>query len=564
VAARPLGGDLLERFRERAAADMGLFADWQRAAVAAFAVDLGQCRACHEADWKVRDISRRFHTARSFRGRRYFTVALGDGFRYAFAPLDLGGRRVGMLVVRQTLDPVVAARRQTALAFAGGAVGVVAMTFAAWWRVSRRLARGVASLQRWTDALADGRAAPAPAVRVADGVDHLTQSLTTTVGALRASRDRIEQENAHLQALVATQSSRLSSMEQRLVTLTTLAEAPARVPEPDDVSGEVLRHVLRLVGAPSGRLVLFEVAGDDVPRCLALVGDGPVTPVSYADDCDPVLLSAARRSRLPFHVGPALAPTGGAGAAVVPLALRGHTLGVLVLTDRADGSTYDAGDLETLATLGHQAAMAIEHALLYRRAQETYLNTTGVLVTTIEEKDPYLRGHGDRVSRRAVTTATALGMTNGDLRRIVLLGRFHDVGKICIDSSVLLKPGRLTIEEYEAVKRHAEIGEAIVGRITSLRDAAFIIGQHYERYDGRGYPRGVGGDEISLASRVIAVCDTFDAMTSARPYRPALVAARAVDELRGAAGTQLDPLVVDAFCAALATPGPAASGAAVS
>lgn len=547
VTGRRLTRELLDRFTSLTGIEMGLFAGWQRAAVSSFGIDLARCQECHDATWRIGEIASQFHAARSFKGHAYFATSLGDGFRYAFMPLELHDRRVAMIVVRQPLETLASVRRQTLALLAGGGLLALVTSLGAWWGLARHVTASITALQRWMESILEGRPLPLRHLEVRGEVDRLAQSLTTTMGALRDSRDHVERVNGELLRMVDTQHSTISSMRERLGTFLDLAKAPERVPESDEVARQILRHVCQLFGFAKARMIVLDPADEGRAHCLELGAAGVVLPSAFDADRDPVLLGAARRSNVPFHLDPSLAPREIHGPVlVVPITVRGQTLGVLVLGERARHQGADS-DLETLDALVHQGAMALEHGLLLGRAQETYLHTAGVLVTTIESKDPYLRGHSDRVARMAVAIGSRLGISDGPLRALELVGRFHDVGKICIDSSILLKPGRLSAEEFDAIKRHVEIGEAIVAQITSLRERAPVVGQHHERWDGRGYVRGIGGEEIRLEARIIAVSDSFDAMTSARPYRPALDAGEAGREIARGSGTQFDPVVAEIF-----------------
>jgi putative nucleotidyltransferase with HDIG domain len=170
------------------------------------------------------------------------------------------------------------------------------------------------------------------------------------------------------------------------------------------------------------------------------------------------------------------------------------------------------------------------------------------LAAALDAEDPYLDGHSHRVARYSAAMARRLGVEEGESERIRTAAAVHDVGKLHVPPEVLAKPGRLTAEEQQAVRRHAEQGAAMVA---SLGDPALtaIVRHHHERFDGGGYPAGLQGLAIPLGARIVAVADTFDAVTSARPYRPAGTHKRALDVLAAGAGTQLDPVVVRAFMA---------------
>jgi diguanylate cyclase len=169
------------------------------------------------------------------------------------------------------------------------------------------------------------------------------------------------------------------------------------------------------------------------------------------------------------------------------------------------------------------------------------------LVDAIEAKDAATLGHVSRVGAHALTIGRALGLPAHDLRALVLAAQMHDVGKIGVPDAILLKPGALTDAEYDEVKRHSPRGFDIARRVEALRPLAPVIRAHHERINGQGYPDGLRGDEIPLLARIIAVADTYDAMTSSRPYRTALAHEAAVAELRRVSGTELDPRCVDAF-----------------
>jgi HD-GYP domain-containing protein (c-di-GMP phosphodiesterase class II) len=174
--------------------------------------------------------------------------------------------------------------------------------------------------------------------------------------------------------------------------------------------------------------------------------------------------------------------------------------------------------------------------------------TVRLLAEAIEAKDPYLRGHSDEVSGWAACVADRLGMDDEAHDRLVLGSLLHDVGKLAIGESILLKPAGLTPEERSAVEQHAAIGSRIVEHVPGLSGIAPAVLHHHERWDGGGYPEGLRGEEIPLEARIIAVADSYSAMTADRPYRRRMPSHTAQAELRRCAGTQFDPEVVGVFC----------------
>ena len=202
----------------------------------------------------------------------------------------------------------------------------------------------------------------------------------------------------------------------------------------------------------------------------------------------------------------------------------------------------------------------------FAEQQRAYAATMNALCQAVETKDYYTRGHGDRVSRGAVMIARQVGMNSDRTDAIRFAGMLHDVGKLGVPTQVLQKTGALTEDEYAAIQLHPMRGLEIVREIGFLYEALNGIMHHHERIDGRGYPMGLAGHEIPEFARVIAVADAFDSMTSTRSYREAKSIDLAVGELRKGAGTQFDPLIVEAFIAALdqedwPLPGPAAKPA---
>jgi diguanylate cyclase (GGDEF)-like protein len=176
--------------------------------------------------------------------------------------------------------------------------------------------------------------------------------------------------------------------------------------------------------------------------------------------------------------------------------------------------------------------------------------TRQVLKRVLDERDRVLSTHMDDVARLAELTAVGLGLDEHEIERVVLAAELHDIGKSAIPDAILFKPGPLSGEELSFMRRHTVIGERILASAPALAPVAHVVRSSHERYDGTGYPDGLSGEEIPLGSRIVFVCDAFDAMTSERPYSPPLSAAAALEELRACAGTQFDPAVVSAFARA--------------
>jgi HD-GYP domain-containing protein (c-di-GMP phosphodiesterase class II) len=200
-----------------------------------------------------------------------------------------------------------------------------------------------------------------------------------------------------------------------------------------------------------------------------------------------------------------------------------------------------------LSAVCNFAGPALDSARLYTELHLTYLSTVRAFVSSLEAKDAYTRGHSERVADYARTLSQPFGFKRRDLDIIVFGAMLHDIGKIGVAEGILNKPGPLTPDEWRVVRSHPEMGARIVSHIEYLSPAVGLILHHHERVDGRGYPHGLTGDDIELGTRIVTVVDSFDAMTTQRPYRQAMDVTKAVHLLRVHAGRQFDPQVVETF-----------------
>ena len=183
----------------------------------------------------------------------------------------------------------------------------------------------------------------------------------------------------------------------------------------------------------------------------------------------------------------------------------------------------------------------------YAEAKEQYVQTVETLMNAVEARDCYTNGHSKRVAEVASLIAKKLGYRNGQIEKLRIAAMLHDIGKIGISDNILHKPGKLTDEEFATIKSHPEIGEGIIKDVSNLKYTRSIIRNHHERYDGKGYPDGKKGDELSVDVYIIQLADAIDAMASDRPYRKGLPADVIESEIRKGRGTQFHPHVVDAY-----------------
>jgi putative nucleotidyltransferase with HDIG domain len=206
-------------------------------------------------------------------------------------------------------------------------------------------------------------------------------------------------------------------------------------------------------------------------------------------------------------------------------------------------------DLHLADALAANVSAGIECAQMVRKQRDLFLDTITILAQAVELRDEYTGGHTCRVTTYSVLLAEQLNLDPAQVDLIRIGTPLHDIGKIGIDDAILRKPDRLTPAEFEAMKLHTVKGAEIVATVPDLRPIIPIVRSHHERWDGKGYPDGLGGEAISPMARVVAVADAFDAMTSDRPYRKGLAPEAAFLEVEKHAGRQFDPVAAHGFLA---------------
>jgi len=231
----------------------------------------------------------------------------------------------------------------------------------------------------------------------------------------------------------------------------------------------------------------------------------------------------------------------------VPLISKGKVIGVAEVLNRRGNKKFNKTDLELFESLGHQIAIAIENASLYKELDELFLSSIRAIVEAVDAKDPYTHGHSARVVKYSLMIGEALDFDKERLKKLEISAILHDVGKIGIPDRILGKQGKLTLEEYNYMKRHPELGSSIIEPIAELKELIPNILHHHERYDGEGYPKRLRGRKIPLFARIICIADSFDAMTTDRPYRKRKTVKTAMHELTDNSGTQFDTKLVSVF-----------------
>jgi HD-GYP domain-containing protein (c-di-GMP phosphodiesterase class II) len=230
----------------------------------------------------------------------------------------------------------------------------------------------------------------------------------------------------------------------------------------------------------------------------------------------------------------------------VPLLAHGSVIGVLQLLNPAGKDHFTPEDLRRMQLFAGVLAHPLQNARLYAAQQRQFFNMVTALAETLEKKDPYTGGHVRRVVSYSLLLGAQMGLSRSELRNLWLAATLHDIGKIGIPDRILGKPAPLDPEEVDVMKRHTVFGAEIVSHLDTPGVLPGVR-SHHERIDGKGYPDGLSGEDIPLAPRIIAVADTFDAMTTSRPYRSGLDPERAAQEILAGSGTQFHPAVVEAF-----------------
>jgi HD-GYP domain-containing protein (c-di-GMP phosphodiesterase class II) len=288
----------------------------------------------------------------------------------------------------------------------------------------------------------------------------------------------------------------------------------------------------------AGRLVVAGEPGHSVEH-LRTIAAGLL---GEARPDEPIVLEPAWNER---HAAfRALGPT----ALIHPVCRDGRVMGLLIAGDKlgADPAASSV-DMKLLGATATHLAIFLENAALYEDLNGMFLGALEALTASIDAKDRYTCGHSRRVALLTRQLARAVGLSDHVIGRMHIAGLVHDVGKIGVPEAVLYKPGTLTADEFAWIRKHPEIGYRILKDIPQLQDILPGVLYHHERWDGRGYPRGLTGGDIPLVARLIALADSFDAMSSTRTYRPARSRESALEEIRRCAGAQFDPELVMVF-----------------
>jgi HD-GYP domain-containing protein (c-di-GMP phosphodiesterase class II) len=357
-------------------------------------------------------------------------------------------------------------------------------------------------------------------------------------------------------AIAIEKSGLLSEMEGRLKQMAAIGIVARTLTshlDPKEQLESLLQMATALIRADSGVFMLLEEMFSELKEeassgTAGLAGDEAfVRMAKWAYEAQQ--LAPWHRGEPDDRFGSLAEPV--QACLVAPLMVRDKPIGIVGVSSSRPGEQFGKDDIELFGNFAAQAAVSLENTRLYQRLQDTYLGAIGSLAAAIEARDPYTVGHSARVTQYAVAIAESMGLSSDEVEELRLAGLLHDLGKIGVPDSILNKAGRLSEEEYSAIKMHPALSMRIIEPLPHLGNIIPIIYHHHERYDGNGYMDGKAGDKIPLGARIIAVADSFEAMTSDRPYRKALSREEAMSELSRNAGSQFDPEVVHHFLALL-------------
>ncbi len=314
----------------------------------------------------------------------------------------------------------------------------------------------------------------------------------------------------------------------------------------DHIFQEMADLAIKLVGAESCAILLYEAEAGKFNSKVIRSSAYDYYKNEILPFLQPHFLKVVEAKK-PLMVS-AQDQTGMANALIcVPLKIRTHVFGIMSLSRKRNGADFNQRDLDYIVSLTKRAALNLENKILYESTYTNIISTFRSLAASIQLRDHYTEEHSVRVTEHAIQLAKAMELPEQQIESLRISGMLHDIGKVAIPDNVLLKPDRLTLEEFMIIRNHPLIGETILKPVLFFENEIKAIRHHHERWDGKGYPDGLAGETIPLNARILSVVDSYDAMTNNRPYRMALSIDQAIAELQRNRAIQFDEKIVDAF-----------------
>jgi putative nucleotidyltransferase with HDIG domain len=363
-------------------------------------------------------------------------------------------------------------------------------------------------------------------------------------------------EFQELAASFNAMAGQLGKQFEALKTIHQIDQALLASLDRDGIVDAVLERLPNLLGSECCAIALLDDKRFSSAASLTVITASDMlrrkvigTDFSQADrqriQADPEFFGHGPETNLPEFLKPLHLQTGSAYT-VFPI-FSDNALTAALVSVRSETQSMGDLDIQNGRQIADQLAIAFSNVQLIAAMEQLHWGTLTALARAIDAKSSWTAGHSERVTRLAMTIGRAMGLTAQDLKIMHRGGLLHDIGKIGTPHAILDKAGKLTTEEMHTMREHVEVGLRILEPIPGLGESLPIVAEHHEWFDGSGYPRGLAGEQISLYARIFAVADSYDAMTSDRPYRKGLPASEAVGMIRAKAGTQFDPAVVEAF-----------------
>lgn len=398
-------------------------------------------------------------------------------------------------------------------------------------------------------------------LKIEKGVVGVIEVLNKKEGEPFEKRDLSILASLALRISTILEKARLfAKLDRSVKQFATLADVDALLNSTLDqkvIRKRAMEAITLLMDAEVGSLLLvddektelyFEVAlgekGDKVKEIRLKMGEGIAGWV--AEHGEPLLIQDVTKDPRFYKSADKKTDFVTRNMICVPVKVKNKNIGVLQAINRK-GSVFTEDDLKLFQLFSNQVAIALDNARLYEEIRETFFATAGALAEAIEKRDPYTGGHTKRVVNYSLAAAKYLSLSPNEIEHLKFSAILHDIGKIGIEDRVLRKSGKLDGEEIKIMNMHPALGADIMGHIKQLRDLIPGMMYHHERPDGSGYPDGLKGGEIPIIARIISVADTYDAMTTDRPYRKGLSNQTAIDEIKRYAGSQFDKDVAIAF-----------------
>lgn len=404
--------------------------------------------------------------------------------------------------------------------------------------IARRISEPLAEISEGARRVAEGDYSAEIDVPGDTEIGGLAEGFNQMTAALRERNESLTKKVLDLSAL--HESSRIVGSTLELETLLESA----------------LDSALRVCGVETGYVAMYE---DDRSTLEIRARRGSVPEEVSESQIEASMARWVVRESRPLIFNPSrdddgvpVDPvTGSVSALSVPLISADGPIGAVTVGTGDAGFRFVSDDVRLLATIANHVTTAIGTVELFESLHESYLSTVRSLAAAVDAKDPFTRGHSDRVAMYAALAAEEMGLTQEQCMALEMAAYLHDIGKIGIPENILLKPGRLSDEEMSRMRNHPLIGASILEPVSFPWPITPVVRHHHERWDGTGYPSSLEATRIPLLARILSVADAYEAMISDRPYRAGRTSEEALAELVAGAGMQFDSDVVDAFASAL-------------